>query len=39
MKKMGRFGPIQAKNWMNKTNEDKDKFKKISQNFIKRNVL
>ena len=39
MKKMGRFGPIQAKNWMNKTKEEKDKFQKISQNFIKRNVL
>jgi deoxyribodipyrimidine photolyase-related protein len=39
MKKMGRFGPIQAKNWINKTKEEKDKFQKISQNFIKRNVL
>jgi len=39
MRKMGRFGPIQAKNWMNKTKEEKNKFQKISQNFIKRNVL
>ena len=39
MRKMGRFGPIQAKNWMNKTKEEKAELQKISQNFIKRNVL
>ena len=39
MKKMGRFGPIQAKNWTNKTKKEKEKFQTISQNFIKRNIL
>jgi deoxyribodipyrimidine photolyase-related protein len=39
MKKMGRFGPIQAKNWMNKTKKEKRKFQELSMNFIKRNIL
>jgi len=39
MKKMGRFGPIQAKNWLNKTKEQKEKFKKISEKFININIL
>jgi len=34
MRKMGRFGPIQAKNYENKSNEEKKKFKKIAEDFI-----
>ena len=30
---------IQAKNWMNKMKEEKQKFRTIYQNFIKRNIL
>ena len=38
MRKMGRFGPIQAKNWEKKTKEEKDNYKKIANDFIKKNV-
>jgi len=34
MRKMGRFGPIQAKNWERKTEEQKKKFRKIAKDFI-----
>lgn len=34
MKKMGRFGPIQAKFWERKSEDDKKKFRKIANNFI-----
>ena len=39
MRKMGRFGPIQAKNWEKKPKEEKDTYKKIANDFIKKNSL
>jgi len=38
MRTMGRFGPIQAKNWENKTKEAKENYKRIASNFIKKNI-
>lgn len=37
MRKMGRFGPIQAKNWERKSKEEKEHYKKIAEEVIKRN--
>ena len=34
MRKMGRFGPIQAKFWERKSEEEKKKFRKIAKDFI-----
>ena len=34
MRRMGRFGPIQAKNWERKSDEQKKKFRKIAEDFI-----
>ncbi len=34
MRKMGRFGPIQAKFWERKTDGEKKKFRKIAMDFI-----
>ena len=39
MRKMGRFGPIQVKNWERKSDKEKEKFKKDANLFIKKNVL
>jgi len=35
MKKMGRFGPIQAKFWEKKSQDEKKNIKKIANDFIK----
>ena len=37
MRKMGRFGPIQAKNWERKKDKEKDKYRGIAKEFIERN--
>ena len=37
MRKMGRFGPIQAKNWERKKEKEKDKYRGIAKEFIERN--
>lgn len=38
MRKMGRFGPIQAKFWERKSAEEKKHFREIANNFISKNT-
>jgi len=37
MRKMGRFGPIQVKNWERKSEWEKEKYRKLAKDFIKKN--